>query len=83
VEKMLEPVDQYITLERAAQLSGLSVWTLRNQARSRRSQPARLQAVKLGHDLLTTRRWLHEYLTTRDETRQQAAPLPADYQAPE
>jgi excisionase family DNA binding protein len=69
----------YITLQRAAKIAGLSQSTLKNQIHNKR-----LQAVRLGHNWLTTRRWLHEYLmeaSQRDRGRR--LPLPADYQAPE
>jgi hypothetical protein len=79
----LEPVDTYITLARAGQISGLSPETLRKQAHPRKGQPPRLRTVRLGHDRLTTRRWLHEYLMGRDERNQHAAPLPDDYVPPE
>jgi hypothetical protein len=79
----LEPPDTYITLARAAQLSGLSAGTLRVLANPRKGRRPRLQTVRPGHDRLTTRRWLHEYLDSREESFKQAAPLPADYQAPE
>jgi len=73
-----EPPDQYLSIARASELAGLSPHTLRAQVRARR-----LRAEKLGHDLVTTRRWLHEYLTGRDETNTHAAPLPEGYVAPE
>ncbi len=75
----LEPPDQWISLERAAHIAGLSPKTLRHQAAA-----GKLQTVQPARDLFTTRRWLHEYLTSRDGSRgAQPAPLPADYQAPE
>jgi hypothetical protein len=79
----LEPPMQYITMQRACEISGISRVTLGNQARARRGNPPRLRTVKLGHTLVTTRVWLHEYLTSREETNKQAAPLPAGYVPPE
>jgi excisionase family DNA binding protein len=52
----------YITLRQAAELAGLSPSTLKNQVRN-----GRLRAVKPGHDLLTTRAWLQDYLTGRSK----------------
>jgi hypothetical protein len=75
----LEAPDTYITLRRASQLSGVSSGTLRVQANK-----GKLHTVRLGHDLLTTRRWLHAYLMEASERdRGRRLPLPADYQAPE
>ena len=79
----IEPPGEYITLARAAQIAGLSPETLRKQARRRGDAPPRLRTVRLGHDRLTTRRWLHEYLLGRDETNTHAAPLPVGYVPPE
>lgn len=78
----LEPPMQYITMQRASEISGLSPITLGNQARERNGKPPRLRTTRLGHTLVTTRAWLHEYLSSRD-TRGHAAPLPADYVAPD
>ena len=80
---MLEPPDQYIALTRAAALCGLSAGTLRVLANPRGDALPRLRTVRLGHDRLTTRRWLHEYLMGRDETNTHAAPLPEGYVPPE
>jgi hypothetical protein len=74
----LEPVDQFISIARAAQLADVSPHTLRNQARA-----GKLRTQKLGHDLVTSRRWLHEYLMSRDTQRGRTKPLPVDYRAPE
>lgn len=74
----MEGPDDYISLPRAAQIAGLSVNTIRAQVRNNK-----LKVVQFGTERLTTRKWLHEYLTSRDERRQQSAPLPEDYQAPE
>ena len=79
----LEPPMQYITLQRASEISGVSPVTLGNQARERGGKPARLRTVRLGHTLVTTRVWLHAYLESRDARRKQAAPLPEGYAAPE
>jgi hypothetical protein len=70
---MIDESDGYISLSRAAELSGLGAETLRVHAIR-----GRLCTIRSGRDLLTTRRWLHEYLMTRDETREQAAALPPD-----
>ena len=82
-DQPLEPSDTYITLARAAQLSGLAAGTLRVLSNPRDGKEPRLRTVRLGHDRLTTRRWLHEYLMGRDGRNQQAAPLPPDYVAQE
>ena len=75
----LEAPDQYISIARAAQLAGLSPVTLRIQV-----QRGKLHTVKLARDLLTTRRWLHDYLVNRDDSRgAQPLPLPPEYVAPE
>jgi hypothetical protein len=71
-------MDQFISIARAAQLSDVSPHTLRNQARA-----GKLRTQKLGHDLVTNRRWLHEYLVSRNAQRGRTKALPADYQAPE
>jgi hypothetical protein len=75
---MINESDGYISLSRASELSGLSAETLRVHAIR-----GRLCTIRIGRDHLTTQRWLHEYLESRDDTRQQVMPLPADYQAPE
>ena len=76
---VLEDPDAPISMMRAAQLSGLSVHTLRHQAAK-----GLLQAQRLGRERWTTRRYLHRYLmeaSQRDKGRR--LPLPADYVAPE
>jgi hypothetical protein len=73
----LEGPMEYITLGRASALCNVSAATLRNQALR-----GRLRVIKPGHDMLTTRVWLHRYLHSRD-TRGHAKPLPPDYVAPE
>jgi hypothetical protein len=50
---------------------------LRNQV-----QHKKRHAVKLGHDWLTTRAWLHEYLMSRLEHGGPRKPLPPDYATP-
>lgn len=77
--EQLEAPDQYISLRRAGELSGVTPGTLKVQAVA-----GKLRTVKLARDLLTTRRWLHEYLleaTGRDKGRRK--PLPEAYQPPE
>lgn len=79
MDRELEAPDQWISLARAAVLAGLSPKTLRHQAVA-----GKLKTVQPARDLLTTRRWLHEYLLSRDDSRgAQPAPLPAGYVAPE
>jgi hypothetical protein len=76
---VLEGPDEYISLRRAGELSGVRPTTLRVQARG-----GKLRTVKLERDLLTTRRWLHAYLMAAAERdKGSRLPLPADYQAPE
>jgi hypothetical protein len=76
---ILEPSTQYISIARAAELAGLSAGTLSVQARR-----GTFRTVKLACDLVTTRQWLHEYLTNRDDRRGgQPAPLPEGYVPPE
>ena len=74
----LEPANAYISLRRAAELSGLADSTLRHQALARK-----LRTVKIAGVHLTTRSWLHEYLQRAEAqptgTRKQ---LPPDYQPP-
>jgi len=78
-DKRLEDPDEYITLKRAARLSGLSTETLRVQANA-----GKLTTVKLGRDHLTNRRWLHQYLQAADAAQGgQRKPLPADYVIPD
>jgi hypothetical protein len=75
----LEPPDQYISLARAAALSGVSSTTLRHQART-----GKLQTILFARDRATTRRWLHQYLmeaAERDKGRR--LPLPESYVPPE
>jgi hypothetical protein len=74
----LEPPDERISIARAAALAGVSAHTLRTQARR-----GKLRTGRLGHDLFTTRRWLHEYLMAREQGRGHRKPLPPDYVPPE
>ena len=79
-----ENPDQYMTRRGAAHLAGMSRPTLKAQARPRNDTPPRQWVARLGsRTVLTTLRWLHEYLMGRDETNTHAAPLPEGYQAPE
>ena len=74
----LEGPDEHITLRRAGEIAGLSPSTLLVQARA-----GKLRAVKPAYKYLTTRRWLHAYLTeatARD--RGNRKPLPAGYEPP-
>jgi hypothetical protein len=76
---LLELPDQPITLQRAADLSGLNVGTLRVQVRR-----GKLKIVRFGHERLTTRRLLHDYLISRNGSRGgQPTALPADYVPPD
>jgi len=81
----LEAPDQHITLRRASQISGLAYPTLKAQAKARGTMPAKLRVERLGpRTVLTTRRWLHEYLTAASERDKGARkPLPQGYVAPE
>jgi hypothetical protein len=80
----LEPPEELITLQRAAELSGLSERTLRAVSYGRRGKEPRLQTRRRGwSNRLTTRRWLHTYLSTRDATFKQATLLPDGYVAPD
>lgn len=75
----LEGPDEYISLARAAEISGLSPTTLRAQARAHK-----LRTVRTRREWFTTRRWLHAYLlgaTRRDKGGRK--PLPDDYIPPE
>ncbi len=65
--------DDYLSLARAAELSGRKVETLRVQALR-----GGLRTIKTGREHFTTRRWLHEYLLQHGETR----PVPPDYRPP-
>jgi hypothetical protein len=75
----VEPADQPISFRRTAELAGLSYETLAVQA-----SRGKLATIRYGHERLTTRRLLHNYLMNRDGTLGgQPVPLPADYQTPE
>lgn len=79
-DQPLEAPDEYITLRRAAELCGVAFHTLRVQANRNHLRTA---APKYARDRFTTRRWLHEYLTTRDSSRGgKARELPSWYVAP-
>jgi hypothetical protein len=79
VVERLEGPDEYITLKRASALSGLKPSTLGVQAVA-----GKLKTIKPGHDLFTTRRWLHEYLTEADKRdKGRRLPLPEGYVTPE
>lgn len=80
----MEEPDQYIMLRCAAHTAGRSYPTRKAQAKPRNDTPPRLRVARLGpRAILTTRRWPHEYLMGRDETKTHAAPLLEGYQAPE
>lgn len=53
-------LDEYITLEEASTISGISTSALRTYART-----GRLKAIKRGRDWFTTKRWIQEYLESR------------------
>jgi hypothetical protein len=74
----LEGPDEYITLKRAGALAGMTDANLRMAANA-----GRLRTVRFGRTHVTTRRWLHAFLITRDDTRRRVTPLPANYVAPE
>jgi hypothetical protein len=71
----LEKSDEPITLKRAGEIAGLLPDTLRHAA-----QQGRLDAHRMGHDWLTTRRSLHRYLRSR--RRGVSKPVPAAYRTP-
>jgi hypothetical protein len=73
----LEGPDELIPLRRATEIAGLAEPSLRGHALL-----GRLQTIRDGRRHLTTRRWLHEYLMSRNPTSGRK-PLPADYVAPE
>ena len=75
----LEGAEEHISLIRAAELSGRGAGTLRVQA-----VRGKLRTVKIGRDHLTTRRWLHDYLTQAQVNNSgRFSPLPKSYQPPE
>jgi hypothetical protein len=76
----LEGADEFISLRRAGELSGLSPATLRRQA-----YDGKLQTKALGPRMLvTTRRWLHAYLAEASKRDKGARkPLPEGYVAPD
>jgi hypothetical protein len=74
----LEGPDEWITITRAAEISGLAATTLAHQARA-----GKLRTVHPRYHRYTTRRLLHEYLlaaSMRDKGARK--PLPAHYTAP-
>jgi len=77
--EVMEGADEYISIPRAALLAGLAPATLRSQA-TRRKRSLRTTRIG-GRGVVTTRRWLHEYLAQRDP-RGSRHPLPASYIAP-
>jgi len=79
MESTLEQADELITLQRAAELSGVSAGTLRIQARA-----GKLRAKQMAYTWFTTRRWLHSYL--QDASRRDKGsrvPLPEGYAVPD
>ena len=75
----IEGADDFISIPRAAALAGLAPATLRSQATRRKRSLRTLRLADRG--VVTTRRWLHEYLAQRDP-RGSRQPLPASYIAP-
>lgn len=72
--------DCHITLEEAALISGLTVSTIRTYANN-----GRLRTVRMGRRLsMTTRRWLDDYLNSRNRTGPGQPPkaLPVGYLVP-
>jgi hypothetical protein len=75
----LERPDAYISLIRAAVLSGRSPTTIRAQALR-----GRLHTVRIHHGHFTTRRWLHEYLLRAyANDGERFLPVPESYVPPE
>ncbi|HWE64790.1 MAG TPA: hypothetical protein VHB98_24010 [Chloroflexota bacterium] len=72
----LEGPDEWISLNRAATLSGVSSMTLRRQV-----YRGHLRITRSGYAWVTTRRWLHDYLQSRPAGGQWRG-VPEDYQAP-
>jgi hypothetical protein len=74
----LEGPDDLIPLRRATEIAGLAKASLAGHALL-----GRLRTIRDGHHRhLTTRRWLHEYLMSRDPLSGRK-PLPPDYVAPD
>jgi hypothetical protein len=73
----LEGPDELIPLPRAGELAGLAATSLVGPAIL-----GRLRTIRDGRRRLTTRRWLHAYLMSRNPESGRK-PLPADYVAPE
>jgi hypothetical protein len=75
----LEGPEEWITIRRAAEISGLAANTLDHQARA-----GKLRTVHPRKHRYTTRRWLHEYLMAASERdKGQRKPLPKNYRPPE
>jgi hypothetical protein len=71
--------DEWITITRAAEISGLAKSTLYHQAVA-----GKLQSFRTGRERITTRRWLHMYLMDASKRdKGQRKPLPTGYVAPE
>jgi hypothetical protein len=73
----LEEPMEFISLARAAEISGVAHATLRQQAGRKR-----LRTVQIARNHLTTRTWLHEYLMAREGRQGPRKPLPPDYVVP-
>jgi hypothetical protein len=73
----LEGPDDLITLARAGEIAGLAATSLVGPAIL-----GRLRTIRDGRRRLTTRRWLHEYLMSRNPVSGRKQ-LPPDYVAPE
>ena len=73
MKSAIKPLNKYISIARAAEVAGLSPKTV----------AGKLRTVKPAHDLLTTRRWLHDYITGRSSRGGLPVPLPEGYVAPE
>lgn len=76
MSERLEGPMEWITLQRAGEISGVSPETLRRVA-----QRGRLRVKKMGPLNVTTRFYLHQYLVSRS-TRGHTKPLPPGYVVP-
>jgi hypothetical protein len=75
----LEGSEEWITITRAAEISGLAKSTLSHQGVA-----GKLQSFRSGRERLTTRRWLHQYLLDASKRdKGQRKPLPEGYVVPE
>jgi hypothetical protein len=75
----MEGPEEWITITRAAEISGLAANTLDHQARS-----GKLRTIHPRYQRYTTRRWLHEYLvaaSVHDKGGRKS--LPEHYVVPE